>query len=60
MEGATYMKKQRSIEIIEQLKKNGSVTCPFCKKGTLKPINEKTVDNNCYECDKCNNYITLN
>lgn len=54
------MKKPISIEIIEQIKKNGSVTCPFCKKGTLKPINEKTVDNNCYECDKCNNYITLN
>lgn len=35
------MKKPRSIEIIEQIKKNGSVTCPFCKKGTTKTNKRK-------------------
>ncbi len=43
---------QNSILSENELNK-GTVKCPLCNKGILKPFNSKFKNNHCFICDVC-------
>ena len=53
------METLQNLTLSENELTKGTVKCPLCHKGLLKPFNPKFKVNHCFICDSCGERLTI-
>ena len=59
MDSLKKLSGEKMLNIISRLENGEKVSCPLCEKGVLKPIDEGSRKNSCYECDSCSEKLNI-